>query len=177
MLVLLMMEWGVFAILLKDNEGNSENKVSHFKGLKWHFPLAFIVPSSQIWKLLPLAQPLKFALTIGNCRGFRWRSERFFRIFVCNKFAERYLFIEYANVLFPIKTFQNFVKLLTKFITHLYCSFRPHNKYGENITRKKSVQSLSSLYAESNSPHSLSFYLVKNPNIFFRKYTRPYCVL
>lgn len=34
MLVLLMMEWGVFGILLKDNEGNSENKVSHFKGLK-----------------------------------------------------------------------------------------------------------------------------------------------
>lgn len=82
---------------------------------------------------------------------FLLTQQRFFRICISNKFAERNLFIEYANVLFPIKTFQNFVKLLTKFITHLYCSFRPHSKYGENITRKKLVQSLSSLYAQSNS--------------------------
>lgn len=82
---------------------------------------------------------------------FLLTQQRFFRICISNKFAERNLFIEYANVLFPIKTFQNFVKLLTKFITHLYCFFRPHSKYGENITRKKSVQSLSSLYAQSNS--------------------------
>lgn len=58
-------------------------------------------------------------------------------------------FIEYANVLFFFQTklFQNFVKVLSKIITHLcHCSFRFQITSGENITQNNPMKSLSSFF-------------------------------
>ena len=76
-------------------------------------------------------------------------------------------FIEYANVLFFFQTklFQNFVKLLSKIITHLcHCSFRFQITSGENITRDNPMKSLSSFFMYGAIP---SFHLVESPFIFY----------
>ena len=81
----------------------------------------------------------------------------------------QFFFIEYTNVFLiflQTKLFQNFVKLITKIITYLYCcSFDLRTHVGKNITRENSV-GLLSLFEWNNFKFSLSFYFVKNP-IFF----------
>lgn len=103
-------------------------------------------------------QPLKPALAVGNCR---W-SQRFFHICCGNCF---YLICRLIYFFFQAKLFQNFVKLLSKIITHLcHCSFRFQITSGENITRDNPMKSLSSFFMYGAIP---SFHLVESPFIFY----------
>ena len=68
-------------------------------------------------------QAINFVSALGQ--GFNRENQKFFPISLGNKFHEaNFFFIEYTNVLFIFfanKTFQNFVKLLTK-IKNLFIS-------------------------------------------------------
>ena len=73
------------------------------------------MPSSQISKLLPLAQPLKFTLTIGNCRGFADAANCFFVFASAINLPREICLLNMQTYYFQLKLF----KILLNYLQNL----------------------------------------------------------